>query len=81
MNLNRHFLGRMEGEVWNKTKLNCIKKDKPKNKFELCLKKTKIDYSNLVNLETSNPDFSRNSMADSSVNAMPFLESGALNDW
>lgn len=44
------------------------KRQTKKKKFELCRKNRKIDYSDLVNLETSNPDFLRNSIADSSVN-------------
>lgn len=39
----------------------------------------KTNYSNLVNLETYNPDFFRNSIADSSVIFICFSDCGFLN--
>ena len=50
------------------------KKDKLKNKFKLFRKNRINEYYSLVNLETSNPDFLRNSIADFSVNSCCFTD-------
>ena len=69
------------GKVWNKNQSKCIKKDKLKNKFEWFRKNRIIEYYGLVNLETSKPDFLRNSIADSSVKSCCFIGGlGFLND-
>ena len=56
------------------------KKDKLKNNFKLFRKNRINEYYSLVNLETSNPDFLRNSIADFSVNSCCFTDGcGFLN--
>ena len=69
-----------EGKVWNKKESKTQKKDKLKNKFKLFRKNRINEYYSLVNLETSNPDFLRNSIADFSVNSCCFTDGcGFLN--
>ena len=61
--------------------IKTYKKDKLKNKFEQFRKNRIIEYYGLVNLETSKPDFLRNSIADSSVKICCFIGGlGFLND-
>ena len=69
-----------EDKVWNKKESKTQKKDKLKNKFKLFRKNRINEYYSLVNLETSNPDFLRNSIADFSVNSCCFTDGcGFLN--
>ena len=71
---------RRRKEVWNKKESKTQKKDKLKNKFKLFRKNRINEYYSLVNLETSNPDFLRNSIADFSVNSCCFTDGcGFLN--
>ena len=78
---HKWLVGWNKGEVWNKNQSKLIKKDKLKNKFEQFRKNRIIEYYGLVNLETSKPDFLRNSIADSSVKICCFIGVlGFLND-
>ena len=61
--------------------IKTYKKNELKNKFEQFRKNRIIEYYGLVNLETSKPDFLRNSIADSSVKTCCFIGGlGFLND-
>ena len=69
-----------QGRSVKQKRIKNAKKDKLKNNFKLFRKNRINEYYSLVNLETSNPDFLRNSIADFSVNSCCFTDGcGFLN--